>query len=142
MADVFISYPRRERARVEPIMRALERLGLDVFADREPHGPAEAVEAEVKVARAVLGCWSPTALARPLVRQECLIGQERGVLVPIAIEPLSLMDVPPSFVGINYADLSDFDGDPAHSGWLATLRALESKLGRDDLVARAEAVEA
>ena len=35
MVDVFISYPRKEREKVEPIKAKFEALGLDIFFDLE-----------------------------------------------------------------------------------------------------------
>ncbi|MEM1107007.1 MAG: toll/interleukin-1 receptor domain-containing protein [Pseudomonadota bacterium] len=144
MADVFISYARSERPKAEAIKDLLEAAGLSVFFDVQGLDGGDVfpdvLDREVKSAGAVLGLWSPHALSRPWVKIECLIGKDRGVLVPASIEPINaLIDLPAAFYGVQHVDLSDFHGDPSDANWLALLRSLGRTLGRPDLARQAAA---
>lgn len=140
MADVFLSYARQDTAQAKLIKDRLEGLGLEVFFDTEGLDGGDVfpdvLDHEVKSAGAVVGVWSRHALTRPWVKIECDIGRERGVLVPIQIEDIPALDRPAAFWNIQFADLSDFDGDNEHVGWLSFIRALARTLDRDDLLAR------
>jgi TPR repeat protein len=140
LADVFLSYARSERDRAEPIRARLEELGLTVFFDVDGLDGGDVfpdvLDREVKAAGAVLSLWSPHALSRPWVRRESHIGMDRGVLVPVAISPISAMDVPAMFYGVQQIDLAAFKGDPADPNWGTLVRALARTLQRPDLLGR------
>lgn len=138
MADVFISYARTERKKAEQIKSAIEGLGLTVFFDVDGLDGGDVfpdvLDREVKNASCVLGLWSPHALSRPWIRTECLIGKDRGVFIPAAIEPVNSLDVPAAFYGVHYNDLTDFTGDLSHPGWIKLVRALARTLRRPGLI--------
>ena len=140
--DVFLSYARADTARAAQIKDLLERLGLSVFFDTEGLDGGDVfpdvLDREVKAAGAIVGVWSQHALTRPWVKIECDIGRARGVLVPIQIEQIADLDRPAAFWNIQFADLSDFDGQTDHIGWLRFVRALARTLDREDLL-RSEA---
>jgi putative chitinase len=146
MVDVFISYGRVDRARVEPVNEALQELGLSTFFDITgiDGGDAfpDAIDKAVKSARAVVGCWTPHALGRDWVKTECLIALERKTLVPIEIEAVTAMDVPAAFFSLHRVSLTDWRGEREHPGWLAAVRAIAKKLGRPELSDRARAAAA
>jgi len=134
LVDVFISYPRVERAKVEPIKDRLEALGLKTFFDI--HGIdggdtfPDVIDHALKSAKAVLGVWSPRAFQSKWCMIECRVGATRGVLVPIALERFSELDMKSDFMTTNYLDLTDFDGRENHEGWQRTLRSLSRHVGR------------
>ncbi|MBI1339080.1 TIR domain-containing protein [bacterium] len=134
MVDLFLSYARDERARASPLKEALERRGFRPFFDVERiDGGAEfpdVIDAAVKSAKAVIGVWSPHALSRPWVKRECRIGQLRGVLIPVAIDALSELEVPAEFFGTHYIDLRGFTGADDHEGFQQLLRSLDRLLER------------
>ncbi|MEO0982451.1 MAG: toll/interleukin-1 receptor domain-containing protein [Pseudomonadota bacterium] len=141
MADVFISYARVERPKAERIRDLLQEIGLTVFLDVEGLDGGDVfpdvLDREVKTAGAVLGLWSPHALSRPWIKTECLIGKDRGVLVPAAVEPINpLTDVPAAFYGVQHIDLMDFDGDPNDPAWVSLVKSLARTLKRPELLAR------
>jgi outer membrane protein OmpA-like peptidoglycan-associated protein len=138
MADVFISYARTEREKAERIRDLLEEAGLSTFFDVQGLDGGDVfpdvLDREVKSAGCVLGLWSPYALSRPWIRTECLIGKDRGVLVPAAIEPIDPMrDIPIAFYGVQHIDLTGFSGDPASDEWRLLMRAVARTLKRPDL---------
>lgn len=138
MADVFLSYSRVDTDKAMIIKDALEALGLEVFFDVEGLDSGDVfpdvLDREVKAAGAVLAVWSSTSINRPWVKKECGIAMERGVLVPVQIEPISLMDKPAAFSDLQYQDLEQFSGEADHLGWERTVRALAKTLKRSDLV--------
>ncbi|MCI4646261.1 MAG: TIR domain-containing protein [Hyphomonadaceae bacterium] len=140
MADVFLSYARQDTARAIIIRDALQALGLSVFFDTEGLDGGDVfpdvLDREVKGAGAVVGVWSRHALSRPWVKVECDIGRARGVLVPVQIEEIPDLDRPAAFWNVQFDDLSDFDGDTEHAGWLRFVRSLARTLNRPDLLAR------
>ena len=142
MADVFISYKREERAAVERIAKLLGEQGLSIWFDaRLPSGQSfdEEINRELHAAKAVLVCWSPSAIASDWVRAEATIGRERNVLVAVMLAPAQLY---PPFNLVHAADLTQWTGNEDHPGWLATLARIGALTGRTDLVAKGEAFAA
>jgi hypothetical protein len=138
MADVFLSYARQERAKAERIKDLLEATGLSVFFDVEGLDGGDAfpdvLDHEVKTAGVVLGLWSPSALSRPWVKIECRIAMDRGVLIPVLIQPINqLTDVPAAFYNLQHIDLSDFSGDPADFEWRKVLKSIGRTLKQPGL---------
>lgn len=138
MADVFISYKREERAKVEAIAERLRGVGLSVWFDsRLAAGESfdEEINREVRAARCVLVCWSPGAVESQWVRAEAGIGRERDVLCAIMLEEAQLM---PPYNVIHTADLTKWNGEDTNHGWLAALARIGQLTERPDLVARGE----
>jgi hypothetical protein len=133
MYDVFISYARRERDRVEPIKSLLERAGLKVFFDVEGIEAGDefpdVIDRAVKQAAVVVGIWSPRALTRPWVKRECRVAHERGVLIPVAIEPLDpVKDVPTEFFGLHYHQLVVGDANERSEAWQTLIDEIRRRL--------------
>jgi len=73
MADVFVSYARSDKARVAPLVAALEAQGWSVWWDPEIEAGQQfddQIEAELDAAKAVLVVWTPTSVASRWVRGE------------------------------------------------------------------------
>ncbi|MDZ4842435.1 MAG: SUMF1/EgtB/PvdO family nonheme iron enzyme [Hyphomicrobium aestuarii] len=133
MVDVFISYPQRERTLMLPIKERLEALGLILFVDVDGRLDGEAafpdaLDKGVRASKAVLGCWSPWALTREWVKNECAIGKDENKLVAVERVVLTGSDVPAEFYRVDRKPLTDFDGTAPHEGWAMTLTALATKL--------------
>ncbi len=143
--DVFLSYARQDMERAKQIKELLEGLGLSVFFDTEGLDGGDVfpdvLDNAVKSASAVVGVWSKHSLTREWVKIECDIGRIRRVLVPVQIEMMGPLDRPAAFHNIQYDDLSDFDGDPDHAGWLRFLRSLARVLDRPELLERETAAQ-
>ncbi len=137
MADVFISYARKELASARQIKALLEAAGLSVYldVDRLDAGTQfpDALDREVKSAGAVLGLWTPWALSRRWIKIECRIGLDRGKLVPALMQPIEPHDIPASFYDIQTVDLTAFKGDPGDEAWRTLMRSLARVLSRPDL---------
>jgi hypothetical protein len=135
VADVFISYKREERQAVECLEQELRRLGLDVWFDaRLQPGKAftdEIVE-EIDNCRAMLVCWSPSAVASEYVRGEADLGRQRGVLVQATISNCRLV---PPFNSLHAVALDDWLAHPihSHSGWKKILQRIGTLCEREDI---------
>lgn len=132
-ADVFISYKRSERPRVEAISAALSRLGLSVWFDAELRSGSSfdsEINKHVRTAKCVLVVWSQGAVASDWVRAEASIGRERGVLAAVMVEPC---DLPPPFNLVHFEDLRTSTLHADDEAWLRTLERIGSVLGRPGL---------
>ena len=73
MADVFVSYARLDKARVAPLVAALERRGWSVWWDPDITPGEEfdsQIEMQLQAAGAVVVVWTPTSVASRWVRGE------------------------------------------------------------------------
>ncbi len=89
MADVFVSYARSDKARVAPLVGAIEAQGWSVWWDPEIAPGQEfdrQIAAELKLASAVLVVWTPNSVESRWVRGEAREAAERGILVPVRFE--------------------------------------------------------
>ncbi|MGN6513711.1 MAG: TIR domain-containing protein [Lysobacteraceae bacterium] len=113
MADVFVSYCRRDRPRVAPLVRAVEARGWSVWWDREIAPGQEfdrLIARQLDAAAAVLVVWTPESVESRWVRGEARAGAERGVLVPVRFDHA---DLPIDVRSLHTIDLDDgaIDGD-------------------------------
>lgn len=131
MVDVFISYSRDNKARVADIAAAVTAAGYAVWWDAElpPHRSYGDVIAEkIGSAKAAIVVWSHTSAQSEWVRAEADVARNQKKLVQTAIDDV----MPPlPFNQIQFADLSDWDGDPDHRGWRKVLMSLEELCGRE-----------
>ena len=133
MADIFISYARKDRLKVAPLGKALQDQGWSVFWDRAiPGGKTwdEVIEEELEGARCVVVVWSKNGVGSRWVRAEAEEGLNRNILVPVSIEPLK---PPLLFRPIQAVELSDWGNDPKHRQFKKFILDLEAILGASPL---------
>ncbi|MEO8757425.1 MAG: toll/interleukin-1 receptor domain-containing protein [Devosia sp.] len=139
MTDVFISYKRRLRPRVEEIATALRALGLTVWYDAALEAGASfsaEISNEVRHAGCVLVCWSDDAFphggdSSGWVVGEATVGQGRGRLVPVLLDDTEL---DPPWNTLHTESLIGWTPEARdHAGWRATLAAIGRHIGRPDL---------
>lgn len=124
MADVFISYKRDDRPRVEVIAQKLQAVGLDVWFDtRLTSGPSfdETIAREIRTAKVTLACWTPEAIASEWVRAEAAMAHTAAKLVACFLEPADLI---PPFNLVHAESLADWNGEDDHAGWAKLLTRL------------------
>lgn len=129
-ADVFVSYKREERARVEAIVAALRDLQFNVWFDARltsGHHFDEEINREVRAAGAVLVCWSKAAVGSEWVRAEASVGRQRGVLTACFLEECEPYT---PFNLIHAEDLSTGPLNAANTGWLKIVEQLGQLVGR------------
>ena len=138
MADIFLSYARKDAARALVIKDALEALGLSVFFDTDGLDGGdvfpEILEKEVRASGAVISVWNTWALSREWVRRECEIAREEKSLIPVEIGEISDSVMTIALSKIHRLSLHDFDGHANHPGWQQVVRALARTLKRPDLI--------
>jgi cellulose biosynthesis protein BcsQ len=107
--QVFLSYAREDRERVQSIAEMLSSRGFDVWWDRSiPAGVQydRAVAAALDASAVVIVFWSRASVASTWVTQEAEEGMRRGVLIPVLID-----DVAPPF-GFRQLQVVDLRRDP------------------------------
>lgn len=133
MADIFISYKRSQRKRIEQIAEKLQRLGMSVWFDASLEAGSTfhtEINREVRAAKAVIVCWTNDALDSPWVLSEAQIGLDAQALVPVMLERCAL---PPPFNGVHAYDLSKWRGKDDDPAWLAMIDRIGQKIGRPGL---------
>jgi hypothetical protein len=87
---VFLSYKRRDLARVVPLIRAVQQLGVPVWYDRGIPGGAEwdeVIEDRVRRARFLIVCASQAAVESRYVRREVKFADALEVpILPVLLE--------------------------------------------------------
>lgn len=130
MADVFISYKREDRSRVERVARALRDFGFEVWFDASlTAGEAfdEEIEREVHAARAVLVLWSSRSVKSRWVKNEAAAGLERGVLVAARVDDCKL---PLAFRDIHCEPIFSLTGNLAEPGWSKVVARISNLTGK------------
>ena len=139
MADIFVSYARSDKARVAPLVAALEAKGWSVWWD-----PAIAagqqfddqIDAELQQASVVLVVWTPTSVASRWVRGEARDAADRGVLVPVRFDDARL---PIDVRALQTTDLDKWGENPASAPFQDLLRSLGGVIERQRASAKSAA---
>src|SRR5690242_3682918 len=139
MADVFVSYARADKARVVPLVAAIEAKGWSVWWDPEISPGREyndEIDDELQAAKSVLVVWTPTSVASRWVRGEARDEAGRGLLVPVRFDQARL---PIDVRAIHPTDLDDWNADPANPSALECLNALAAMIARSTAAQSANA---
>lgn len=125
MADVFISYSKKDRELAERVDRALKAAGYTTWWD-DNLIPAEqwnqTIVSEITAASAVLAIWTFNSIASDFVRDEADAGRKAKKLVPIRFEEVE----PPLGQGaIHLADLRGWQGSADDQRWQQVLTAIQ-----------------
>jgi TolB-like protein len=124
VADVFLSYAREDQAVADQVSAALEGAGYSVWWDRNLTGGARylaAIEAQLRVAKAVLVVWSSASIASHWVTDEAEVGRDTGRLVPITPDG----SLPPlGFRQFQVIDFTPWRGTPDETAFQHLLTAL------------------
>jgi TolB-like protein len=130
MADVFVSYARTDKARVAPIVAALEANGWTVWWDPEITPGQEfdrQIAAELERAVTVLVVWTPNSVESRWVRGEARDGADRGILVPVRLGDVPL---PIDFRAFHTTDLDDTNQPALSLRFPEVVRALGALIDR------------
>jgi adenylate cyclase len=129
LADIFISYSRQDKARVAPLVAALEAEGWSVWWDPEI-APGEEfdglISRELDAARSLVVVWTAQSVDSRWVRGEARDAADRGVLVPVRLDNARL---PIDFRAVHTTDLDGWGDDPQNPAFQGLRKALEAKLG-------------
>jgi adenylate cyclase len=129
MADLFVSYARADKARVAPLVAALESQGWSVWWDPEIAPGQEfdrLIADELGKARAVVAVWTPTSVASRWVRGEARVAADRGVLAPVRFDGAEL---PIDLRAIHTTDLDGWNEDGKDPAFRDIVRAIRGLMG-------------
>jgi hypothetical protein len=124
MTDIFISYKKEDAGRVMRLVEALRAEGFAVWWD---HGIAagsewdRSIHRELQAAKVVVAVWTKNSVGAPWVKEEALVGKNRGVLVPVKLDEV---DPPLGFMMIQAANLVGWTGDRSDRRWPSFLNAV------------------
>lgn len=128
MADIFVSYAREDEARIRSLVQMLEAQHWSVFWDRRiPPGKSwrEHIGRALAEARCVIVAWSAHSIASSFVAEEADDARNRGLLVPVMIDPV----LPPlGFRSVQAAELPDLGRADPPAGAEVLLGAVRSVL--------------
>jgi adenylate cyclase len=128
MADIFVSYARVDKARVTPLVAALEAQGWSVWWDPEITPGQEfdsLITNELKQTRAVIVVWTPASVVSRWVRGEARVGADRGILIPVRFDNAEL---PIDARAVHTTDLDDWRGDVKSAVFEQLVRAIGALL--------------
>lgn len=128
MTDVFISYAREDRPRIDRLAAALAAEGLDVWWDRNiAAGTLFSKETETRLyeAKVVVVAWSRASLESLWVADEASVGRDKGNLVPIALDGV---DPPLGFRQIHTIDFSGWSGAASDESFMDLLRSVRGRI--------------
>ena len=128
LADIFLSYSRKDSSRADAVVQALKALGWSVWFDRYTPTAGKwvnIIESELERARCVVILWSDDAMESDWVRREGIAGLDRAVLVPVRIRESYIPDV---FGSIQFADLTSWDGDRAAPAFTELVQSIRNQM--------------
>src|SRR5690348_14694800 len=129
MADVFVSYKAEDRARIAPLVRALEMDGLSVWWDAHIGGGDEwrqTILRNLEAAKCVIVVWSKRSVGPngKFVRDEAGRALKRNTYLPVRIDRV---DPPLGFGEMQALDLTGWKGDASEPRYLDVLSALRHR---------------
>jgi len=131
MADVFLSYASADRPRIAPLAKALTAAGFSVWWDRDIRAGtdfAEAIELELRAAKAVVVAWSESSVSSPWVRDEASLAREASKLVPLRLDATT---PPMGFRQIQAIDFSRWRGDSLSAEFRSLATSLQRLVASD-----------
>lgn len=128
MHEVFLSYKAEDRARLKPLVTALDADGCSIWWDAHIGGGTDwrdEIQQHLDSARCVVVAWSQGSVGPEgrFVRDEATRAQRRGAYLPICIDPV---DPPLGFGEVQAISLTGWKGnrkDPRYQALLGTVRA-------------------
>ncbi len=129
MSDIFVSYAREDRDRVEPLVHMLESLGLKVWWDRELHAGdsfEDAIDKAILDSSCVVVIWSKHSIESQWVRNEALEGMERHILVPLLLDDVR---VPIAFKQLQSVNFVNWPNKLDEVEYDDLIKSIDQKLG-------------
>ncbi|HKJ15947.1 MAG TPA: TIR domain-containing protein [Xanthomonadales bacterium] len=129
MADIFISYARSDRTRVETLANALQKEGLEVWWDRQILGGDDFsanIERELESAGAAVVAWSEAGSQSHWVKDEAAYAARGDKLVAISLDGTA---PPMGFRQFHAIDFSGWDGKSSATEFTELIRATATRLG-------------
>jgi serine/threonine-protein kinase len=130
-ADVFVSYKAEDRARLAPLVAALEAEGFSIWWDARIAGGAnwrEEIQEHLDRAKCVVVAWTKRSVgpAGTFVRDEATRAQRRGVYLPVRLDRV---EPPLGFGEVQALSLQGWKGDRGDPRFEAVADAVRSLIG-------------
>ncbi len=138
MAQVFISYSRDDRPRIEKLAEALTASGHSVWWDRHIRGGAafaKDIEQQLHKADAIVVAWSSSANESDWVKDEAVFARDKGVLIPIGLNDA---EAPLGFRQYQTINFGKWSGDNTAPELHALLNAISEISGDGELMPQDE----
>ena len=132
MTEVFVSYASADRARVEPLVQALEATGLPLWWDRDiDYGQSfrKKIEQALAAAPCVIVAWTRDSIQSEWVVNEASDARKRSRLVPVLLDPVT---PPLEFRHLHTIDLSDWHGDASDPRLTDLRKSVMAMVGQSD----------
>jgi TolB-like protein len=134
--DVFLSYKAEDRARLKPLVEALQAEGLTVWWDAHIGGGTnwhEDIEQHLEAAKCVLVAWSKRSVGHDghFVRDEARRAQRRDAYVPVCLDHV---EPPLGFGEIQALTLKGWKGDRRDPRFAAVVDAVRGHVSGDHVV--------
>lgn len=130
MADIFLSYSSKDKERVKPLVRALEREGWSVWWDQKTlagESYNSLIDRELRGAQCVVVVWSEHSISSEWVYEEANLGKQRNALIPAKIDPVN---IPLGFSLLQAVDLVGWTGYSTHPAFQHLVVSIAEKIGR------------
>ena len=133
--DVFVSYKAEDRARLRPLIAALEKEGFTVWWDTHIGGGAhwrEDIQEHLDAAKCVIVVWSKRSVGieGDFVRDEASRARKRGAYLPVRLDPV---EPPLGFGEVQAISLKGWKGDTADPRFLAIAEAIRRRIAGEDI---------
>ena len=133
--DVFVSYKAEDRARLRPLIGALEREGFTVWWDTHIGGGVhwrEDIQEHLDGAKCVIVVWSrrSVGIEGDFVRDEASRARKRGAYLPVRLDAV---EPPLGFGEVQAISLKGWKGDPTDPRFLAITEAVRRRIAGEDI---------
>lgn len=134
MADVFVSYQKRDRALAQRVVNALSQSGYSVWWD-DRLTPAERwdrmIERELLQAKCVLVLWTPRSVESEWVRIEA--NAAKGAKPPKLVQArFEQCELPIAFSLTQFADVAERDLGTQSDGWIKVVEWVQLYAGQPE----------
>jgi len=133
--DVFVSYKAEDRARLRPLIGALEREGFTVWWDTHIGGGVhwrEDIQEHLDGAKCVIVVWSrrSVGIEGDFVRDEASRARKRGAYLPVRLDAV---EPPLGFGEVQAISLKGWKGDSTDPRFLAIAEAVRRRIAGEDI---------
>ncbi len=127
--DLFLSYSRQDRPKIEKLSSTLQSTGWTVWWDQEIKTGVsydKVIENALMNARAVVVAWSTTSVDSDWVRAEAAFALKRSKLLPIRLDDTA---PPLRFTHIHSINFTKWDGSDSDQAWQKLFADLTQLIG-------------
>jgi TolB-like protein len=133
--DVFVSYKAEDRARLRPLIAALEAEGFTVWWDTHIGGGVhwrEDIQEHLDAAKCVIVVWTRRSVGveGDFVRDEASRARKRGAYLPVRLDPV---EPPLGFGEVQAISLKGWKGDRTDPRFLAIAEAIRRRIEGEDI---------